>query len=230
MHDRVWQDIPILVLVSMLAYFCFLEQLLVSDLGPRALAISLPFSCVLGLLSSVIASTMVSRSYIWAYASFQFAIVILFAHIFYTVLLMFTHRQLNVNPILSVLLSSFTGFGIAISTNSLLVEYLRWKTSRQLQSSHQHTSNALHRHELQLQQHRQQLQQWQQQEEQHQRQYQQRRQQLMEDSHNQYQQLQRQLQQQEEEHRQHQQEQQLEQFDGDLNTDGSRQLEVGQGA
>ncbi|KAI9153932.1 hypothetical protein LWI28_018672 [Acer negundo] len=126
---RVWQDVPVLVMVSMLAYFCFLEQLLVSDLGPRALAISLPFSCVLGLLSSMIASTMVSKSYIWAYASFQFAIVILFAHIFYSVL--------NVNPILSVILSSFTGFGIAISTNSLLVEYLRWRRSRQMQSSHQ---------------------------------------------------------------------------------------------
>ncbi|KAJ6332272.1 hypothetical protein OIU76_010626 [Salix suchowensis] len=69
---RVWHDVPVLVMVSVLAYFCFLEQLLVSDLGPRALAISLPFSCVLGLLSSMIASTMVSRSYIWAYASFQF--------------------------------------------------------------------------------------------------------------------------------------------------------------
>ncbi|KAI6673380.1 hypothetical protein NL676_001286 [Syzygium grande] len=121
---RVWQDVPVLVMVSMLAYFCFLEQLLVSDLGPRALAIALPFSCVLGLLSSMIASTMVSRGYIWAYASFQFAIVILFAHIFYNVL--------SVNAILSVLLSSFTGFGIAISTNSLLVEYLRWRMSRQL--------------------------------------------------------------------------------------------------
>ncbi|KAL3619580.1 hypothetical protein CASFOL_034492 [Castilleja foliolosa] len=83
---RVWQDVPVLVMVSMLAYFCFLEQLLVSDMGPRALAISLPFACVLGLLSSMIASTMVSKSYIWAYASFQFAIVILFAHIFYAVL------------------------------------------------------------------------------------------------------------------------------------------------
>ncbi|GMN21506.1 hypothetical protein TIFTF001_045512 [Ficus carica] len=101
---RYRQDVPVLVMVSMLAYFCFLEQLLirstvrclvslpiyelifkVSDLGPRALAISLPFSCVLGILSSMIASTMVSRSYIWAYASFQFAIVILFAHIFYTI-------------------------------------------------------------------------------------------------------------------------------------------------
>ncbi|BFG25830.1 hypothetical protein CerSpe_121040 [Prunus speciosa] len=90
----VWQDIPVLVLVSMLAYFCFLEQLLVSDLGPRALAISLPFSCVLGLLSSMIASTMVSRSYIWAYASFQFAIVILFAHIFYTLGVLWSLMQL----------------------------------------------------------------------------------------------------------------------------------------
>ncbi|CAM8887943.1 unnamed protein product [Rhodiola kirilowii] len=124
---RIWQDIPILIMVSMLAYFCFLEQLLVSDLGTRALAISVPFSCVMGLLSSMIASTMVSKSYIWAYASFQFAIVILFAHIFYSVL--------NVNPILSVLLSSFSGFGIAISTNSLILEYFRWRGSRHVISS-----------------------------------------------------------------------------------------------
>nr|CAD1834611.1 unnamed protein product [Ananas comosus var. bracteatus] len=119
---RVWQDVPILVMVSMLAYFCFLEQLLVTIMGSRALAISLPFSCVLGLLSSMIASTMVSKTYIWAYATFQFALVILFAHIFYNVL--------KVSAVLAVLLSSFTGFGIAISTNSLLVEYLRWRYRR----------------------------------------------------------------------------------------------------
>ncbi|KAK4483922.1 hypothetical protein RD792_011131 [Penstemon davidsonii] len=138
----VWQDVPVLVMVSMLAYFCFLEQLLVTEMGPRALAISLPFSCVLGLLSSMIASTMVSKSYIWAYASFQFAIVILFAHIFYTVL--------NVNAILSVVLSSFTGFGIAISTNSLLVEYLRWRASRvpqHISSGTQPRHNELRQHQ-----------------------------------------------------------------------------------
>lgn len=126
---RVWQDVPVLVMVSMLAYFCFLEQLLVADMGSHALAISLPFSCVLGLLSSMIASTMVSKSYIWAYASFQFAIVILFAHIFYNVL--------RVSAVLSVLLSSFTGFGIAISTNSLLVEYLRWRSRRNMRLGQQ---------------------------------------------------------------------------------------------
>ncbi|KAL5223912.1 hypothetical protein ABZP36_010551, partial [Zizania latifolia] len=122
---RFWQDIPILVMVSMLAYFCFLEQLLITDLQSRALAISLPFSCVLGLLSSMIASTMVTKSYLWAYASFQFAIVILFAHIFY--------NMLKVNPVLAVLISSFTGFGIAICANSLLVEYLRWRSRRNQQ-------------------------------------------------------------------------------------------------
>lgn len=122
---RVWQDVPILIMVSMLAYFCFLEQLLVSDMGPRALAISLPFACVLGFISTMLASTMVSKSYIWAYASFQFALVILFAHIFYA--------MLNVNAVISVLLSSFTGFGIGISANSLLMELLRWKMSRRVQ-------------------------------------------------------------------------------------------------
>ena len=45
---------------------------------------------------------------------------------------------------LAVLLSSFTGFGIAITTNSLLVECLRWRFRRnqiraqqQLEQQHQ---------------------------------------------------------------------------------------------
>ncbi|KAK4788496.1 hypothetical protein SAY86_019815 [Trapa natans] len=55
---RSWQEVPVLVIVSMLAYFCFLEQLLVGKMGTRAITISLPFSCALGLLSSMTASTM----------------------------------------------------------------------------------------------------------------------------------------------------------------------------
>ncbi|KAG0497470.1 hypothetical protein HPP92_002161 [Vanilla planifolia] len=68
------------------------------------------------------ASTMVNKGYIWVYASFQFAIVIVFAHVFYNVF--------NVAAVLSVILSSFTGFGIAFSANSLLVEVLKWRTRR----------------------------------------------------------------------------------------------------
>ncbi|MED6115082.1 hypothetical protein PIB30_086753 [Stylosanthes scabra] len=55
---RVWQDAPILVIVNMLAYFCFLEQLLVSSMGSGAVAMSLPFSCILGLLASMTSTTM----------------------------------------------------------------------------------------------------------------------------------------------------------------------------
>ncbi|CAJ2668429.1 zinc finger protein [Trifolium pratense] len=158
---RIWQDVPVLVLVSMLAYFCFLEELLVSDLGSRALAISLPFSCILGLLSSMIASTMVSRSYIWAYACFQFAFVILFAHIFYSIL--------NVSALFSVLLATFTGFGISISMNSLLTEYIRWKTNRQIQSANQNIiSRQLQQQQQQQETQRQQHQLQRMQQEQHQ--------------------------------------------------------------
>uniref|UniRef100_A0A9I9E0B0 RING-CH-type domain-containing protein n=1 Tax=Cucumis melo TaxID=3656 RepID=A0A9I9E0B0_CUCME len=128
---RIWQEISVLVLVSMLAYFCFLEQLLVRDMGPRALAISLPFSCALGLLSSMTASTMASRAYIWAHACFQFAIIILFAHVYYAIL--------NVNACLSVFLSALTGLGLVISINSLLMEYLKWRRRRQLRPANQQT-------------------------------------------------------------------------------------------
>ncbi|PIA34530.1 hypothetical protein AQUCO_03700067v1 [Aquilegia coerulea] len=81
---RVWQDVPVLVIVSMLAYFCFLEQLLITKMGSGAIAISLPFSCILGLLASMTSSTMVVRRFVWVYASVQFLLVVLFAHVFYS--------------------------------------------------------------------------------------------------------------------------------------------------
>nr|GME21032.1 E3 ubiquitin-protein ligase MARCH7-like [Ipomoea batatas] len=122
--DRVWEEVPILVIVSMLAYFCFLEQLLVGKMGTGAIAISLPFSCVLGLVSSMTASTMVKRKFVWVFASIQFALVVLFAHIFYSLV----HLQV----IMSILLSTFAGIGIAMSGSSIIVEYSRWRRRRQL--------------------------------------------------------------------------------------------------
>ncbi|CAJ1979311.1 unnamed protein product [Sphenostylis stenocarpa] len=121
---RVWQEVPVLVIVSMLAYFCFLEQLLVGKMGTGAIAISLPFSCVLGLLSSMTSSTMVKSRFIWIYASVQFALVVLFAHIFYSVV--------HVQSVLSILLATFAGFGVVMSGSSILVEFYRWR--RRLQA------------------------------------------------------------------------------------------------
>ncbi|KAL5998379.1 hypothetical protein ACLOJK_009319 [Asimina triloba] len=118
----IWQDVPVLVIVGMLAYFCFLEQLLhcqVGKMGSGAIAIALPFSCVLGLLASMTASTMVKKRYVWIYASVQFALVVLFAHLFYSLL--------HVQPVLSVLLATFAGFGVAMCGNCGLIELLRWR-------------------------------------------------------------------------------------------------------
>ncbi|XP_076884410.1 uncharacterized protein LOC143533540, partial [Bidens hawaiensis] len=116
---RVWQEVPILVIVSMLAYFCFIEQLLVGNMGTSAIALSLPFSCVLGLLSSMTSSTMVGRRFVWLYASIQFAFVVIFAHIFYSVV--------HVQPVLSILLATFAGCGVAMCGSSIIVEIIRLK-------------------------------------------------------------------------------------------------------
>ncbi|XP_059297552.1 uncharacterized protein LOC132050344 isoform X2 [Lycium ferocissimum] len=121
---RVSQELPILVIVSMLAYFCFLEQLLVGTMGTGAIAISVPFSCVLGLLSSLASSTMVNRRFVWVYASIQFVLVVFFAHMFYSLV--------HVQALLSVLLSTFAGLGVAMCGYSILVEFFRWKRRRQV--------------------------------------------------------------------------------------------------
>ncbi|KAL0537754.1 hypothetical protein IC582_026739 [Cucumis melo] len=129
---RVWQEFPVLVIVSILAYFCFLEQLLmqVAKMGTSAIAISLPFSCVLGLLSSMTSSTMVKRRFIWVYATVQFGMVVLFSHIFYTVV--------GVQAVLAIILATLTGFGIIMSGSSIIVEFLRWRRRWGLPMGQQH--------------------------------------------------------------------------------------------
>ncbi|KAF5940702.1 hypothetical protein HYC85_021869 [Camellia sinensis] len=132
---RVWQDVPVLVIVSMLAYFCFLEQLLVMKMGSGAIAISLPFSCILGLFASITSTTMVRRKFAWLYAIVQFGLVVLFAHLFYTLL----HMQ----AVLSVFLATLIGFGGAMSGISILREFLKlWKRWR-ARSNHQQGSQEV---------------------------------------------------------------------------------------
>lgn len=118
-QHRVWQDVPVLVIVSMLAYFCFLEQLLVGKMGSGAIAVSLPFSCILGLLASMTSTTMVRRRYVWVYATIQFGLVVLPAHLLYSLL----HMQ----AVLCVLLATFTGFGATMFGKYVIVEIMRWR-------------------------------------------------------------------------------------------------------
>ncbi|XP_010476472.1 PREDICTED: uncharacterized protein LOC104755692 isoform X1 [Camelina sativa] len=120
-HYSVWQDVPILVIVSMLAYFCFLEQLLLTKMKSGAIAISLPFSCVLGLLASMTSTTMVKKRYVWIYATTQFGLVVLFSHIFFTLVRM--------QPVVAILLATLVGFGLTMSATTGLVEFWKWRRS-----------------------------------------------------------------------------------------------------
>lgn len=117
---RLWHGTPILVIISILAYFCFLEQLLAGHNGFAALAISLPFSCILGLFSSLTTSSMVARRYVWIYAVIQFLFVVFFTHLFY--------RYLHLQAVISIILATFAGFGVGMIGNSIIVEILRWRT------------------------------------------------------------------------------------------------------
>ncbi|KAF8749571.1 hypothetical protein HU200_012586 [Digitaria exilis] len=120
-YDRysVWHGTPILVIISILAYFCFLEQLLMAHDGIAALAISLPFSCILGLFSSLTTTSMVARRYVWIYAAVQFLFVVGFTHLFY--------RYLHLQAVISIILATFAGFGLGMTGNSIIVEILRWR-------------------------------------------------------------------------------------------------------
>ncbi|KAI3995159.1 hypothetical protein MKX01_031961 [Papaver californicum] len=135
--QQLWQDVPVLVILSMLAYFCFLEQLLV-----RLPEFNLRFLTYNNNHSEQYQYLTMTRAFVWMFASIQFTLVVLFAHLFYTVL--------HVRVVLAILLSSFAGFGIAMSGNALLTEFFGWRrrhaqlanqqgsqeTSQQNQSSH----------------------------------------------------------------------------------------------
>lgn len=116
----VWQDIPVMAIISTMAYFCFIEQLLVNKLGTKALAISIPFSIIIGLLASVTTIALVTKRYIWLYASAQFALVCMFGYVFFF--------MTKLEAVLAVLLAAFSGFGVAMTSNALILEYMHWKT------------------------------------------------------------------------------------------------------
>ncbi|CAM8967818.1 unnamed protein product [Rhodiola kirilowii] len=125
MRCRIFQDVPFLIIVSMLAYFCFLEQLLGVKMKSGAITLSLPFSCILGLLASMTSTTIVRKEFVWIYAIVQFGLVVLFAHVFYL--------RFHLQAVLSVLLSAFAGFGVTIISNTVLVEFLRRRRRRRLE-------------------------------------------------------------------------------------------------
>ncbi|XP_061374239.1 uncharacterized protein LOC133316498 isoform X1 [Gastrolobium bilobum] len=132
---RVWQDAPVLVIANMVAYFCFLEQLLIKSMGSSAVSTSLPLSCILGLLASVTATTMVRRNLVWVYATVQFGLVVLAAHLFYSL----TSMQV----VLAILLATFTGFGAVMCGASIVIEIFNLRRRWLVQLNQQQRSQEV---------------------------------------------------------------------------------------
>lgn len=113
---RTWQDVVVLILISTMCYFFFIEQLLINDLRSSAIIVAAPCSLTLGLLGSMFAIILSFSEYVWAYSAFQFSLVVIFLHIFYS--------MVQLRAVFSILFASFAGFGMAMGVNTLCLHFM----------------------------------------------------------------------------------------------------------
>ncbi|XP_051128478.1 uncharacterized protein LOC127249616 [Andrographis paniculata] len=122
-----WQDFVVLVLISTICYFFFIEQLLIEDMKNQALIIAAPFSFTLGVLGAMLAVILALREYIWSYAALEFVLVTSILYVFY--------NMVRLAPVYAILISSVLGLGLAGLINTAYLKLYYWCTRESQASS-----------------------------------------------------------------------------------------------
>ncbi|MBA0822727.1 hypothetical protein Goarm_019510, partial [Gossypium armourianum] len=91
----------------------------IREMKTQAVVIAAPFAFTLGLLGSIFALILAIKEYIWTYAAFEFALVAVIVHVFYTVV--------HMKAVFSILLSGMISFGTAMALNSLCIRCFGWR-------------------------------------------------------------------------------------------------------